>query len=248
MSTVTQSPSFITNAPDILNTNKGVSFALPILNSGTGTAGSVQITGITLGSATRLAPAAFPFFIGDMTPGNSVPVAALFDAASLAAGQHYLASVAGSYTLGGTTYAFRLNRSIVIPPSITFPIALLNAHVTVSLQPGLWSYTVTSDEPVGSTNLINSFALDVAVPFTVTGTPSGWGAKTDNQTYVIWYAQSGSASPAYIAPGASLSGFQIQAASTKSEAIAFTLTSHDSSSGNAGTVTTGSILSPSRLG
>jgi hypothetical protein len=238
-------PSLSTTTPGVLNTAKGVSFSVPILNGGSVTAGSAVVTSLSLGTAHRLSPSGLPLFVGDIGPGNAVPVSALFDASALIVGHSYLATIGGTFTVGSATFGFRLNRPITVPAAVAPPMAMLAAHIAVDAGPPLWGYTVCNDEPSCSPNSINTFALDVAVPFTVTGTPSGWSVQTDNQTYVLWYAGDPSVR---IAPGLCLANFQIQGASQNSESTGFSLTSWNTTTNQAGTVDVDAVFTPSRLG
>jgi hypothetical protein len=237
-------PNLSTTTPGILNTAKGISFSVPILNGGSADADGVVVITISFGAAKRLSPVDLPLYVGIIGTGSAVPVSALFDSSALVVGKSYLVTIGGTYTVGSNTFGFRLNRPIVIPALTAQPMALLRAHITVSAGPPSWAYTVCNDEPSASVNSINSFALDVAVPFTVAGSPMGWSVKTDNKTYVLWYA----AAASRITPGRCLSGFQIQSASKKSESTGFSLTSWNATSSQAGTVAVDAVSTPSRLG
>jgi hypothetical protein len=238
-------PSLSTTTPGVLNSVRGVSFSVPILNDGSVAAASVVVTTLSLGTAARLSPLGLPLFVGNIGPGNAVPVSALFDASALTVGRSYLATIGGTFTVGTATFGFRLNRPITVPASVAPPMAMLAAHIAVDAEPPLWGYTVCNDEPSGSPNSINTFALDVAVPFTVTGAPMGWSVITDNQTYVLWYAGDPSVR---VAPGLCLSNFQIQGASQTSESTGFALTSWNTNTDQAGTVDVDAVFTPSRLG
>jgi len=247
MPTTTAAPIFATQTPDILNTPQGVSFSVPILNTGTAEASSLVITNISLGTAKRLVPLAMPFFIGDVGIDNAISVSALFDGSALTAGTRYLITIRGTYQLDSLTYAFQVNRFVAIPAQVASPVVYLAANVTVVPGPAVWSYTVTNDEAAGSPQFINAFSLDVAAPVSVVGTPPGWSVITDNASVVLWYSSDTAAPyPHQIAPGQSLSGFQLQGTSPASESTGFALTAWNQTTNTAGSVLLSAVLSPSR--
>lgn len=240
-------PVFSTQAPDVLNTSRGVSFSMPILNSGTADASNLVITNISLGTAARLVPLNMPFFIGEVGIDNAISVSALFDGSKLVVGTRYLITIRGTYQLDSLTYAFQVNRFIAIPSLISSPVTYLAASLTVETSPSLWSYTVTNNEVSTSPQFINAFSLDVVALVSVVGTPPGWSVITDNSSFVLWYAADTQAPyPHQIAPGQSLSGFQLQAGSPASESTGFSLTAWNQTTNAAGLVLLGAVLSPAR--
>lgn len=241
-----QAPRFATGTPDVLNSENRVSFALPLLNIGTGTAANVQITSITLGAATRLSPP-LPVFLGDLGVDNAVSANARFNGSGLTVGGRYLITVRGTYQSGGATFGFTVNRYIVIPPPVEPPVRLLKARVEVAAAAGVWSYTLFNDEAPDSSQFINAFSLDIVAPVTVTGTPEGWDVLTDNASFVLWFATDQEAPyPQHIAPGASLGGFVIQSPRINSETTGVSITSWDHQNDQAGLVALDASLSPSR--
>ena len=247
MFALASAPRFSTIAPDILNSENKISFSLPLLNIGELTAENLKVTAITLGSAVRLSPIAFPSFMGNLAASNSVPINASFASTGLNVGGKYLITVRGTYESGGATFGFTVNRVIVIPASVPFPLQLLKAHVQVATQPGVWSYTVFNDEPLDSPLFIATFALGIVAPVSVIGTPDGWSFLTDNATSVLWYATDAALPyPHHIAPGTSLAGFAIQSSRTASEATGSVVTGWDHQANQAKLSRPGSVLSPSR--
>jgi hypothetical protein len=245
---LTGAPVLSTRTPGVLNTANTVSFSLPILNTGSGPATNVFIRDIRLGSATRLVPAHFPVFAGTCLVDNLIFANARFSGDGLIVGGTYLMTVAGTYQLQGVTYAFKVDRFVVIPSPQPPPLNLLQAHIDVAVGSGLWSYTVVNDEPDGSSQFINAVSLDIAASITVTGTPQGWQVDTDSASYVLWSAADKQAPyPNHIAPGASLAGFAIQSASTSSESTSFALTAWNHQTDAADLVTFSAVLSPSRV-
>jgi hypothetical protein len=193
-----------------------------------------------------LAPASLPVFAGTLQAPGLILANASFSRQQLTVGSTYLITVQGTYQLQGLTYAFQVNRFIVIPAPTAPLTTLLQARVDVSTATGVWSYTVTNDEASGSPNFINAFSLDIAAPVSVNGTPPGWQVSTDNLSYVLWYAPDQFPFPNHIAPGANLSGFAIQGASMASESTGFAVTAWNHQTDRAGLVVFGSALSPLR--
>ena len=247
MPTSTVAPVFSTQAPDVLNTSRGVSFSLPILNSGTADASNLVITKISLGTATRLVPLDMPFFIGDVGIDNAISISALFDGSNLIVGSRYLITIRGTYQLDSLTYAFQVNRFIAIPSLVSSPVSYLSASLIVETSSPFWSYTVTNEEVSTSPQFINAFSLDIVALVSVVGTPPGWSVLTDNRSFVLWYA--GDTQPPYphqIAPGQSLAGFRLQGTSPGSESTGFSLTAWNHTTNKAGLVLLGAALSPAR--
>lgn len=119
--------------------------------------------------------------------------------------------------------------------------------------PGTWSYTVTNQEAQGSPNFINAFTLAVGVSeanLQVTGTPTNWDydiVTQGGQTFVGWFNPEGTPYPSDIAPGASLSGFQIQSAGAKSAMIPYEIDSWDHEADDFGPFHTANVLGPSAV-
>ena len=244
---VAQAPSFSTRTPVILNSGNVLLVAIPVLNSGNASANNLIITDITMGSVPRVQPA-LPLPLGTLAKGNSTAVNARFSNNGLTAGSRYLVTVRGTYEAGNVTLGFSLNRTIVVPALVAPPVPFLVAHMQVTVDEVLstWSYTVFNDEPSGSQRFVNAISLDMAAPFTVTA-PAGWAVNTDNFFYVLWYATDQQLPyPHQIAPGASLGGFQIQSPRRNSEGRAFSITSWNHQSDQADLVALGTALTPSR--
>ena len=125
MFALASAPRFSTSTPDILNSENKVSFSLPLLNIGDATAENLKVTSITLGSATRLSPIAFPVFIGNVGANNSVGINAIFGGVGLNVGSKYLITVRGTYESAGATFGFTVNRSIAIPIAVPPPVQFL---------------------------------------------------------------------------------------------------------------------------
>ncbi len=102
------------------------------------------------------------------------------------------------------------------------------AHVATSISPGLWSYTIFNDEPLGSPNYLAAFTISVNAPVLVSASPTGWTSFTDNLTFVSWYNTDASLPyPNDVAPGASLSGFGLSSSVPDSALLPATLVAWD---------------------
>jgi hypothetical protein len=111
-----QAPGFSTGAPIVTNaTGNILSITLPLRNSGSSTASNVQVTMLTLNSAALITPTTLPTILGDMAGGASVPLNMSFNSSSLTAGNKYLLTVRGIYSVGNSAYGFTVNRYITIP-------------------------------------------------------------------------------------------------------------------------------------
>jgi len=88
--------------------------ALPIQNTGSVDASNVQVTGLTLRSASVASPASFPFKLGLIGSGRTAIFQSSFNAAGLSIGTPYLLTVRGTYEVSGQTAGFTLNRFIQI--------------------------------------------------------------------------------------------------------------------------------------
>jgi len=69
---------------------------VPIANTGSATAGSVEVTSVTLSSAPLLTPA-LPLAIGDLSAGSSYGVTLTFNSSGLTVGKAYLLTLRGTY-------------------------------------------------------------------------------------------------------------------------------------------------------
>jgi hypothetical protein len=111
-----QAPFFTSGAPDVVpGAGATLGVALPVSNSGTATAASVEITSIRLANAPPATPSVFPASIGDVKAGNTFLIIASFNGSPLAAGAHYLLTVRGTYLSGNTKLGFTVNRFLTIP-------------------------------------------------------------------------------------------------------------------------------------
>lgn len=242
-------PAFATFTPSVINTGAQVHISIPIGNTGTAAASSLWLTGGTLGSAQRLSPAVFRIFIGDLDVGNNANVNMVFSGVGLTAGSRYLLAIRGTYTsASGSALGFSLNRFVVIPPPTSLPIAQVNAAASVQIAADSWSYSIVNNESAGSDLFIASFSLDVTAPVNIVASPIGWVGVTDNTSYVAWYANDpGPPYPNQIAPGSSVSGFQIESAVALSQSTAYILTAWNHSLDAAGLTFSDYISSPSQV-
>jgi len=106
-------------------------------------------------------------------------------------------------------------------PNLIIFAGELAANLEARVNQLLYSFTVSNAEPSDNPDFINTLNLQITVPFTVIGTPPGWDMRTDNSTFVLWFATDHSHE---IAPGAALSGFKIQSSSVVPGPIPFSLT------------------------
>jgi hypothetical protein len=247
---LTQFPRFAIKTPDVLNSAGRLAFSIPLVNIGTGVASDLVLTSIRLSPSSRVEPA-LPLLLGDLAPNNVTAINASFVAGPLTPGNSYLVTVRGTYSANGLTHPLAINTNVLVPTAVAPPVALLSGHVAVAVDEvlGRWSYTLFNDEPAGSSRFINAVSIDMADAFTVTATPPGWGADTDNATYVLWYALDEALPYAHhIAPGAALPGFQIQNVSWRrtSEARGVSITSWNHQTDQADLVIMGTTLVPER--
>ena len=89
--------------------------ALPIVNEGIATASNVQVQLITVASATRITPTAFPVALGDIGASQRPVLDASFTSSGLVPDQHYLLTVEGTYVLGVRPVRFVVKRDIRLP-------------------------------------------------------------------------------------------------------------------------------------
>lgn len=240
-------PRFSTVAPGLLNSDGQLTVSLPILNIGTADAANVRVTKISLGSAVRRSPAGLPLPLGILPVNGTASISPRFNTTGLLVGGKYLLSVQGTYEANNLTSGFAINRYIVLPAPSQSPVVYLKAHVDVAVQPGIWTYTIFNDEPVGSTEFIALFSLEVGSPFTVTGVPAGWEVETDNVSYALWVASDQqSPYPHHIPPGGSLGGFQIQSSKIGSESTGYLVAAWNHQLDQAGLVSPDLVLSPGK--
>jgi hypothetical protein len=243
-------PAFSTQTPVIENSANTISFSMPVLNVGTGPATNLLLRTVKVDAATRIEPT-LPLFLGKLSPHHFTLINAMFSSVGLTVGAKYLLTVQGNYEFDNVTYGFSLNRYLTIPAATAPAIALLNAHVdvTVDRQIGRWSYTIVNDETADSPRFINAISLDIVDPVAVTGTPSGWTVDTDNFSFVLWFAADDQLPfPHHVAPGGRLGGFQIQNQSGRrnSEAGGFAITSWNHNGNHADLVKLGTTSVPAR--
>jgi hypothetical protein len=245
----TESPSFATGTPSVMNSEDMLSFSLPIINTGGAPASNVVVTDITLGSTPRIGPV-LPLLYEDIEINSVKQINAGFSNRGLIVGRSYLATIRGLYEANNLTLRFALNRPIVVPAPIVSPLNLLKAQIDFNFNPGngLWSYSLLNREPAGSPRFISSFSLDIDSPFSVASTPPGWSFQTNGLSYIAWFTtDQGLPYPNHIAPGSSQTGFQIQSQQTGSESKGVTINSWNHQLDKADLVTFGSVLTPSSI-
>lgn len=114
----------------------------------------------------------------------------------------------------------------------------LKSRVEPSKVVNARTYTLFNDEAVGSPNYINTLNLEPRVPFTVTASPPGWTADTDNSVFVLWYSTAQSFD---IPPGGTLTGFIITSQTDVVNPTPVTITSWNHTSNAAGPVLVGAV-------
>jgi PEP-CTERM motif len=125
---------------------------------------------------------------------------------------------------------------------------LFLSNVSVTAGPPVWSYTVVNDEPLGSPDYVYAFTLAVSAPVTVIGTPAGWDDQTDGASFVSWFNTDAALPyPHDIAPGNSLSGFQISSSALYSQSLSFTVSDWDHSLDQPGPTFSDITLAPSTV-
>ena len=90
--------------------------ALPIINVGTATALRVQISGVTLASANRLASTILPVDLGDIPEDGRSVLNAQFDSTKLLSTAKYRLTATGTYQVNNRTLGFSVNRNVTLPP------------------------------------------------------------------------------------------------------------------------------------
>lgn len=242
MVTITK-PQIVSSAPSVSNDGTDVMISLPLTNLGTQSAERIYVTGITLGSAVRKSPQSFPLFIGNIAFEGAGHIGARFDARGVTTGARVLLTVRGTYGRS-VAQGFTISRYVIVPPAAPYPVRELRSRVRATLSPASWAYTIYNDEPVGSSYEIAAFHLDVVAPLGLVSSPPGWIAETDSLSYVAWYVADETVGR--VRPGASLSGFAIQSATSRSEATPYNLISWDPAAHTAGPVGLDTVLSPMR--
>lgn len=238
----------VLGSPTVQHYGGEVRLTIPVMNVGEVGLANVRITSITLGTAARTSPPGFPIVIGPLLGAStSSPIAARFAGAGIAPGSNLLLIVRGSYTLNGTALGLTLSRYVRVPAAGALPPGSLLARISTSVATNFWNYSITNLEAAGSSQRIAAFSVQLAGPATVTATPAGWVADTDNSTYVLWIAADpGLPYPNHVAPGATLAGFQLMSARTASEASGASVVGWDHATDQAGFVFADYALVPAR--
>lgn len=248
MATSVSAPRVILGAADVRRYDGELRLTIPILNGGDVHLPDLLINAVTLASSRLTNPPGWPLYLGLLGASNSNSVAARFSDQGLVVGANLLLTVRGSYAAPGGRQGLTLNRYIKVPPPGSRPVSELQAAIHSTNANGLWNYTLENKEPIGSTQRIATFALDLRAPVTVTGVPPGWAVDTDSISYVLWYsADPLPPYPSHVAPGASLAGFQLAAAGGGSEVVAANVVSWDHAGDTSGKVFTAQVLTPRRL-
>ncbi len=233
MATLATSVRVVLGNPAMQHMDGVLTLSIPVLNAGEVALAGFEVTDITFGVTPRTSPPLFPLHLGTVGPRNTVTALGKFTGA--AAGARLLLTLRGSYHINGVSYGLALNRFITVPPATVPLTPTLRARVLASTGNAVWNYTIVNDEPAGSRQHVASFSLQVAAPVTVTATPPGWRAETDNATYVLWVSDD--FAPPYathVAPGQSLAGFQLTCPRPASEAGPFSLVAWDHVADDAG--------------
>lgn len=245
MATLSTSVRVVMGAPSLRHEDGVLTVAVPILNAGDVTLEALACTDIGLGTAARISPPVFPLHLGAVGPRNTVTALGKFTGA--VPGTQLMVRIRGTYRVQGVEYGLSLSRFVVVPPSTGPVLPTLRAKVRATTAHATWDYTIVNEEPAGSRQHVASFSLQVAAPVTVTGTPPGWRAETDNATYVLWVSED--ATPPYashVAPGRSLAGFQLTSPRTGSEAGPYSLVAWNHAVDDAGLVVAEYTLTPRR--
>jgi hypothetical protein len=235
----------VLGAPGIENVGGRIHLMVPIMNIGEAALPGLEVRAITLGTAVRASPPAFPIVPGTLGAGHVATVAARFDAAGLAVGARYLLSVTASYLQGRQAFAMTLNRYVQIPAPAQAAVPALRARVVTTVAPNTWQYTLHNDEPAGSGLNLCALALAVQAPVTITGTPPGWHGETDGISQVLWRALDPLPPyPNHVAPGRALAGFQLSSPRVASLASGAAVSSWQTAGDMAGPVYADYVLTP----
>ena len=245
MATMSTSVRVVLGTPAMQHSNGVLTLTIPVLNAGTARLDTLACTDIKLGVTSRLSPPIFPLYLGNVGPRNTVTALAKFSGAL--PGTNLLLTLRGSYLVNGVNYGLVLNRFITVPPMSTPAVTLLRARVSATPGNAVWNYTVINEEPAGSNQRVASFSLQVAAPVAVTGSPPGWRAETDNATYVLWVSDDFAPPyPTHVAPGQSLTGFQVTSPRPASEAGPYSLVAWNHAIDDAGLAMAEYTLAPRR--
>lgn len=188
-----QAPSFSTQVPGVANQGSSVFILLPLVNSGTATASSVEITSITLGALKPTTPSSLPLTLGTMTAGAVFFANLAFTDTTLITGNVYTLTIDGTYVFKTVTSKFSVSRFIKfgVPSVFQLPASPMNVtptpdptHSATSMISAKLGGTVTahaasgavftltipanallSDAPVTLTPLINVSALPISNGF-----------------------------------------------------------------------------------
>lgn len=222
-----------------------------IINAGGTAISHLMCHDITLGCARRLSPPhGYPVVQGEVGRSGVARLSAIFAATGMLPGAQYLLTLRGSYTVDNISFPLALTRYVQVPPPSP-PAARpqLRARVASAVCTDFWNYELVNDEPAGSALHIVNFALRLAAPITVTGIPMGWTMETDSISYVLWSAlQQDRPTAGQIAPGRSLSGFQLMSPHTRSEAMPSVLAAWDHEHGRPGPSVEDYAVVPYRYG
>jgi len=104
--------------------------AIPIINTGNRGAGDVKVSGVTLGSGSRVTPTVFPISLSEIVPTKQAVLNARF--AALAVPGNYPLTVSGTYILDGRLHSFTARADLAVERSggpASPPV-----HVTVPKQ------------------------------------------------------------------------------------------------------------------
>ncbi|MDT7838908.1 hypothetical protein [Aquabacterium sp. OR-4] len=245
MATSATSVRVVLGTPALQLSGGLLTLRIPVLNAGDVALGTFACTDIRLGAAVRTSPPAVPLPLGTVGPRNNVTVLAKFTGATT--GSRLLLTLRGSYLVNGVSYGLTLNRYVTVPAESVPTLPTLRARLQATTGNAQWNYTVINEEAATSSQRVASVSLQVAAPVTVTGTPPGWRAETDNATYVLWVSDDFAPPyPTHVAPGQSLSGFQITCPRPASEAGPYSLVAWNHAADDAGLVVAEYTLTPHR--
>ena len=222
-----------------------------IINAGGTAISHLMCHDITLGCARRLSPPhGYPVVLGEIARSGVARLKVGFAATGMLPGAQYLLTLRGSYTVDHISFPLALTRYVQVPlPAPQAPQPLLRARVASAVCTDFWNYELVNDEAADSGLHIVHFALRLAAPITVTGIPMGWSMETDSISYVLWSAlQQDRPTPGQVAPGRSLSGFQLMSPHTRSEAVPSVMAAWDHAAGGAGPSVEDYAVVPYRYG
>jgi hypothetical protein len=111
-----QNPFFTGSAPSVISgSGNTLTVVLVVTNSGGIAASSVNVTGIQLSGNAATSPATYPITVGDIAAASTFPINATFNGGKFTAGTKNLLAVRGTYSYGGSTQGFTVNRYVTIP-------------------------------------------------------------------------------------------------------------------------------------